>query len=369
LLKEKRFLLVAATGLFAVFTLSTAQPFSMIAFTRGGEGFIQQVVDSDNPYYFLRQASASEAGETTGEGEPSAEITDEPPEPTCPNGQQPDPATGECPRLPPPPEPDVQQVVPEEGGTTAPPTTAPPTIGGEPLTATFSIDSTNGDTAPATFLFEADAQGGTGPYTYIWNFGDGSPQGSGISIHHTFEQAGTYDVTLAVIDSTGQDISVTRQVNVRPTTTEQLPPTNQTTLTNETATAQVLSIELECVNGPDGTIYCPYVPPTTGTTPLPAGCISTTEGIFCPVSPNTTIANVTGTPTVNATIVVETSETDPGIVEYTCSSNPVDPNAPLDCECTGVQDCLDLERSGRCEDPVVVFEGLGMGFCTEKKST
>jgi PKD repeat protein len=94
--------------------------------------------------------------------------------------------------------------------------------GGEtttPLTASFGIDSTNGDTAPATFLFEADAQGGTSPYTYIWNFGDGSPQGSGISIHHTFVNPGTYVVSLTVTDSTGQTVSETREVNVRPATT------------------------------------------------------------------------------------------------------------------------------------------------------
>src|SRR5918996_296396 len=198
LLNEKRFLSVAATGLFVVFTLSTAQPFSMIAFTGGGgEGFIQQVVDSDNPYYFLRQAYAQVDGEATGGGdEPNGEVVEEP----VPPGDEPNGEVVEEPvPLPPPPPPD-------ETITTTPPATTE----GEPLSASFSIDSTNGDTAPATFLFEADAQGGTGPYTYIWNFGDGSPQGSGISIHHTFEQAGTYDVTLAVIDSTGQDISVTR---------------------------------------------------------------------------------------------------------------------------------------------------------------
>ncbi|MGH9954983.1 MAG: PKD domain-containing protein, partial [Nitrososphaera sp.] len=192
-----------------------------------GGGFIQQVVDSDPNYYFLRQASAQQDGEVTGGGEePTDEVVDEPPPPPpspdeCPPGTHRSPGTaGQC--------------IPDEptGGTTEGGGEEPPTIGGEPLTATFSIDSTNGDTAPATFLFEADAQGGTGPYTYIWNFGDRSPQGSGISIHHTFENPGTYDVTLAVIDSTGQDISVTRQVTVRPTTEQ--PPTNQTTPTNAT---------------------------------------------------------------------------------------------------------------------------------------
>jgi hypothetical protein len=85
LLNEKRFLqlMMAATGIFAVFTLFTAPLFSMIAFTREGrEGFIQ-VVD-ENPYYLLRQASASEGGEVTDEGEPNGEVVDEPPPTTAP---------------------------------------------------------------------------------------------------------------------------------------------------------------------------------------------------------------------------------------------------------------------------------------------
>lgn len=306
----------------------------------------------------IQQASAQEEEVTTEEeGEP--EVVDEL-SPGATEEEQP---------------PTTADVVPEGGGgggeeqpTPGQSLTTTEEEGQQPLSALFFIDSTNGDTAPATFLFEADAQGGTGPYTYSWNFGDGSPQGSGISIHHTFEQAGTHDVTLAVIDSTGQDISVTRQVNVRPaTTTAEQPPTNQTTLTNETTTptAQVLTIELECMNGPDGTIYCPYVPPTTGITPLPAGCISTTEGIFCPMSPNTTIANVTGTPTVNATIVVETNETDPGVVEYSCFSEDYDPKTVI-CWCKGVKDCLDLQASGRCDENGI-FTSDSIGECAEKR--
>lgn len=138
-------------------------------------------------------------------------------------------------------------------------------------------------------------------------------------------------------------------------------PTNQTRATNETT-----GLTPGCVTNPTGTIYCPYVPPTNGTISiLPPGCVSSTAGIFCPLSPNNTIANVTGTPTVNATTVVETNETGPRIVEYTCISNPNDPKAPLECICSGAKDCLDLELSGRCEGHVVAGEVLGS--CTEKK--
>jgi hypothetical protein len=342
LLNEKRFLLVAATGLFAVFTLFTAPLFSMIAFTAGGGGgggFIQQVLDSD-PNYFLRQASAQQDGEVTGGGEePTDEVADEPAPPPspdeCPPGTHRSPGTaGQC--------------IPDEptGGATEGGGEEPPTISEQqqPLTASFSIDSTNGDTAPATFLFEADAQGGTGPYTYSWDFGDGSPQGNEQFIHHTYEQAGTYIVTLTVTDSVGQTVSDTREVSVRPTTTEQQPPTNatalppmnQTTLTNETA-----GLPPVCVTNPAGTIYCLYdVPPTNATTSAPPlECVSTTAGIFCPL-------NETGT-----------------TLEYSCFSEPDNPKIVL-CYCIGIQDCIDLEISGRCEGHVK--GGVLFGECYEK---
>jgi hypothetical protein len=121
LLKEKRFLLTAV-GVFAVFTLFTAPLFSMITFT---QGFIQ-IVDSD-PYYLLRQASASEAGEeVTQEEEPTGEIVEEPPPPTtepppppppdeCPPGTHRSPGTvGACiPDEPPPPADTTGGGVPE----------------------------------------------------------------------------------------------------------------------------------------------------------------------------------------------------------------------------------------------------------------
>jgi hypothetical protein len=68
ILNEKCFLL-AATGLFVVFTLFTAPLFSMIAFTRG---FIQ--VANDDSYYLLQQASAQEPT-------PEPETTDQESEP------------------------------------------------------------------------------------------------------------------------------------------------------------------------------------------------------------------------------------------------------------------------------------------------
>lgn len=191
LLNRKRFLLSAATittGLFLVFTVVTAPLFSMIAFTQVGGEFIQGIIvdgGGNNPYQFMQQAYAQD-------GEPEIqqeEVSEE--------GDQPVSATGEG---------QEQQ----------------PSL---PLTASISIDSTNGDTAPATFLFETDPEGGTGPYTYSWNFGDGSPQVTEEDIDHTFANPGTYVVTLTVTDSTGQTASDRREVNVRPAATTTGPAT------------------------------------------------------------------------------------------------------------------------------------------------
>lgn len=199
LLNRKRFLLSAATitaGLFLVFTVVTAPVFSMIAFTQVGGEFLQDIVvdgSGNNPYQFMQQAYAQD-------GEPEIqqeEVSEE--------GDQPVSATGEG---------QEQQ-------------------SSLPLTASISIDSTNGDTAPATFLFETDPEGGTGPYTYSWNFGDGSPQVTEEDIEHTFANPGMYVVTLTVTDSTGQTVTDRREVNVRPAaTTEPAPPSPSTAGSN-----------------------------------------------------------------------------------------------------------------------------------------
>jgi hypothetical protein len=45
--------------------------------------------------------------------------------------------------------------------------------------------------------------GGTQPYTYSWDFGDGSPPDTSATPTHTYAAAGTYTVTEAVTDATG----------------------------------------------------------------------------------------------------------------------------------------------------------------------
>src|SRR5215218_387460 len=86
-----------------------------------------------------------------------------------------------------------------------------------PLTAVEITSSDTEGVAPATFDFEANVTGGTVPYTYSWDFGDGSVESDDDeSIDHTFDVAGTYNVDLTVTDSTGRTVSDSILITVEP---------------------------------------------------------------------------------------------------------------------------------------------------------
>ncbi len=87
-----------------------------------------------------------------------------------------------------------------------------------PLTSVEIISEDTEGVAPATFEFEANVTGGAEPFTYSWDFGDGSIEidvDDG-TIEHTFDIAGTYNVDLTVTDSTGRSVSDSILVSVEP---------------------------------------------------------------------------------------------------------------------------------------------------------
>ena len=81
-----------------------------------------------------------------------------------------------------------------------------------PLLTTFSFSpSIPKQGQPVTFT--ASATGGTSPYSFIWNFGDGSA-GSGSSTTHTYYSSGTFTVILTAMDTSSPQQAAMSQQSV-----------------------------------------------------------------------------------------------------------------------------------------------------------
>ena len=74
------------------------------------------------------------------------------------------------------------------------------------------------DSRGVTVTFTATVTGGTPPYTYQWNFGDGG-QSATPNPTHTYPANGTYGVSLTVTDSRGQSVTRTLEFVVPPPST------------------------------------------------------------------------------------------------------------------------------------------------------
>jgi hypothetical protein len=54
-----------------------------------------------------------------------------------------------------------------------------------------------------SYIFTATVTGGVAPYTFSWQFGDGTPLGTGNPVTHQFHQPWTYQVWATVTDAAG----------------------------------------------------------------------------------------------------------------------------------------------------------------------
>src|SRR3989454_1034843 len=88
------------------------------------------------------------------------------------------------------------------------------------LSASFTY-SPSSPTTGQQVTFTASASGGTSPYSFNWNFGDGST-GARSSVNHTYGTAGTYTATLNAKDSGSPQQTTSAQQSV--TVTNPPPP-------------------------------------------------------------------------------------------------------------------------------------------------
>ena len=138
----------------------------------------------------------------------------------------PSPAPSASPSATPSPTPSPS-IAPTPGGLvptptpTAAPTPTPyptqtptptPTQTPGPLAATGSVSPTSGP-APLTVNFSGSASGGSGTYTYYWDFGD-TGMAEGQSVSHVYTLLGDYSAVLTVTDSASTTVTSYMLVSV-----------------------------------------------------------------------------------------------------------------------------------------------------------
>ncbi len=83
-------------------------------------------------------------------------------------------------------------------------------------TAKFAVSPTAPVAGTVAFFnaSESAASGGHKIVNYDWDFGDGSPHAGGVTTQHTYQQSGSYNVTLIVTDDAGNTGVVTTTVSI-----------------------------------------------------------------------------------------------------------------------------------------------------------
>jgi len=82
------------------------------------------------------------------------------------------------------------------------------------LSADFTTSASPTAGSPASFT--ATVSGGTTPYSYNWNFGDGTAAGTSNPALHTYSTPGNYTVVLTVTDANVKTATASHIVNIRP---------------------------------------------------------------------------------------------------------------------------------------------------------
>jgi hypothetical protein len=85
-----------------------------------------------------------------------------------------------------------------------------------PCLSARALASRDPETGALSAIFQGFASGGQEPYTYDWDFGDGSAHGSGQLVSHTYADAGAHTYDLTATDSSGASASQSKTIEVQP---------------------------------------------------------------------------------------------------------------------------------------------------------
>ncbi|MBN1446922.1 MAG: PKD domain-containing protein, partial [Bacteroidetes bacterium] len=141
-----------------------------------------------------------------------------------------------------------------------------------PPLASFTATPTSGD-APLTVYFDgsasSDPDAGGGIMSYDWDFGDGNT-GSGATISHTYQLAGTYTATLTVTDAAHATDDASTPITVSSTGgadifVDQQSIARVTLPGNRTAAQSTMIIRNNVGVVQGAVVYASYTGPTSGT--------------------------------------------------------------------------------------------------------
>ncbi len=82
----------------------------------------------------------------------------------------------------------------------------------EDMSVEISSNSTTGDSS-SSFRLRATVTGGEGPYSYLWDFDDGD-ESSGRTVTHSFDEPGTFNVTVVVTDDTDRQATGSIEIEI-----------------------------------------------------------------------------------------------------------------------------------------------------------